>query len=143
MSVSKVPVAGCRTIQLEVKGDDRGSLIALESSIGIPFAIERVYYVFATKHGVSRGFHAHLRLRQWAVCVSGECTMLLDDGTVRTNIKLDRPDLALEIGPMVWHEMHDFSPDCVLVVLADATFDESDYIRNYDAFQSAVEAQRA
>ena len=69
--------------------------------------------------------------------------MLLDDGAARTHIKLDRPDLALEIGPMVWHEMHDFSPDCVMLVLADAPFDESDYIRNYDAFLNAVEAQRA
>lgn len=143
MSVTNVPAAGCRTIALEVKGDDRGSLIALESSIGIPFAIERVYYVFATKPGVSRGFHAHWKLRQWAVCLSGECTMLLDDGAARTHIKLDRPELALEIGPMVWHEMHDFSPGCVMLVLADAHFDESDYIRNYDAFLNAVEAHGA
>lgn len=143
MSVAIVPVSGCRLVDLEVKGDDRGSLIALESIAGIPFAIERVYYVFATKLGVSRGFHAHLKLRQWAICVSGGCTMLLDDGTTRTEVNLGRPDRALEIGPMVWHEMHAFSPDCVLLVLADAPYDESEYIRNYDAFQSAVKAQRA
>lgn len=34
----------------------------------------------------------------------------------------------------MWREMHDFSEDCVLVVLASELYDESDYIRNYDDF---------
>ena len=143
MSLAIEPVSGCRLVQLEVKGDDRGSLIALESIAGIPFAIERVYYVFGTKRGVSRGFHAHLKLSQWAVCVSGRCTMLLDDGTTRAEVELDRQDLALQVGPMVWHEMHAFSPDCVLLVLADAPYDESDYIRDHAAFVRLVKAQSA
>ena len=35
---------------------------------------------------------------------------------------------------MVWHEMYDYSSDCVLMVLADDFYDESDYIRNYADF---------
>ena len=35
---------------------------------------------------------------------------------------------------MVWHELHDFSEDCILLVLASDHYDESDYIRNYDQF---------
>jgi hypothetical protein len=30
--------------------------------------------------------------------------------------------------------MHEFSADCVLLVLASDFYDEQDYIRNYDAF---------
>lgn len=60
--------------------------------------------------------------------------MVLDDGRARSELRLDRPEVAVEIGPMVWHEMHDFSSDCIMAVLAEAPYDESDYIRDYDQF---------
>ena len=41
---------------------------------------------------------------------------------------------------MQWHEMYDFSPDCVLLVLASDIYDESDYIRDYDQFIAATKA---
>lgn len=126
----------CRLIDLEVKGDERGHLIALEALRNVPFAIRRAYLIYGTKAGVARGFHAHRRLNQLAVCVVGSCRMLLDDGRERREVVLGRPDLGLIIGPMVWHEMHDFSPDCVLLVLADDYYDEADYIRSIDEFRS-------
>ena len=126
--------ANCRTIELAVRGDERGSLIALEAATGVPFAIERVYYIFGTREGVVRGLHAHRRLTQWAVCVAGACTIDLDDGRTQQSVRLDRPDLALEIGPMVWREMRDFEPGTVLMVLADAPYDEADYIRDHAEF---------
>jgi len=30
--------------------------------------------------------------------------------------------------------MHDFSPDCVLMIFADAEYDEADYIRDREEF---------
>jgi len=125
---------GCRLISLSVRGDERGSLIPLERATGVPFDIARVYFIYGTQPGVSRGFHAHRQLRQLAICIAGSCTMVLDDGRKRTELRLDRPDAALEIGPMIWHEMHDFSPDCVIVVAADAPYSEGDYIRDYAEF---------
>src|SRR4051812_8026629 len=89
--VRSVP-ANCRLVELEVRGDERGSLIALEAATGVPFAIERVYYIFGTRAGVVRGLHAHHALTQWAVCLAGACTMLLDDGRQRSEVRLDRPD---------------------------------------------------
>lgn len=133
-------IGGCRLIDLEVKGDERGQLIALEALRNVPFAIRRAYFIYGTQAGVARGFHAHRRLWQVAACVSGGCRMLLDDGRDRREIELDRPNKALLIPPMVWHEMHDFSEDCVLLVLADDVYEESDYIRNYDDFRLAVRA---
>jgi dTDP-4-dehydrorhamnose 3,5-epimerase len=129
----QLPV-GCRLVPLAVRGDERGSLIALEQSTGVPFPIARVYFIYDTKEGVSRGFHAHRALRQLAVCVAGSCTMVLDDGRDRFEVRLDSPERGIEIGPMIWREMHDFSPDCVVAVLADAPYDEADYIRDYSAF---------
>ena len=115
-------------------GDDRGSLVALEGEKTVPFTIQRVYYLFGTKLGVSRGFHAHKKLQQVAVCVTGRCRMVLDDGQKREEVWLDSSIKGVSLPPMVWHEMHDFSPDCVLLVLASEHYDEADYIRSYEEF---------
>ncbi|BFM49634.1 FdtA/QdtA family cupin domain-containing protein [Marinomonas sp. THO17] len=115
-------------------GDDRGSLVALESQQSIPFDIKRVYYIFGTQEGVARGFHAHKQLKQVAVCVTGRCRMVLDDGKYREEVWLDSASKGILIEDMVWREMHDFSEDCVLLVLASEYYDESDYIRDYVEF---------
>jgi len=125
---------GCQLIDLPVRGDDRGSLVPIEGERDVPFAIKRVYTVLGTLPGVRRGFHAHRALQQAAVTVAGGCTMLLDDGHTQTRVRLERPDQLLTLPPMVWHEMEDFTPDCVLVVLADGPYDESDYIRDSAEF---------
>lgn len=65
--------------------------------------------------------------------------MTVDDGRTRASVKLDRPDVALTIPHLVWREMRDFSPDCVLLVLADSLYDEADYIRDYQEFLKAVD----
>jgi dTDP-4-dehydrorhamnose 3,5-epimerase-like enzyme len=121
-------------INFEIKGDERGSLIALEGNKNIPFDIKRVYYIFDTKSNVRRGFHAHKKLKQLLVCVAGSCKILLDDGKSKEEISLDNPSKGLLIESMIWREMFDFSPDCVLMVLADDIYDERDYIRQYDEF---------
>lgn len=121
-------------IDFPALGDERGSLVALEAEKSVPFMIKRVYYIFGTKAGVSRGFHAHRKLQQVAICITGSCRMILDDGQQRNEVLLNSPNKGLVIGDLVWREMHDFSEDCVLLVLASEHYDESDYIRNYDDF---------
>lgn len=121
-------------LSLPVLGDERGSLVVIESSRNVPFNIERVYYLLGTREGVARGCHAHRTLRQFAIAVHGSCTMLFDDGRERRQFILDRADRGILIPPMTWHELSDFSSDCVLLVLADAHYDEDDYIRDYSTF---------
>lgn len=133
-SLAKELISGCQLIDLDVKGDERGRLIALEEHRNVPFDVRRAYFIYGTQVGVSRGFHAHRRLRQLVTCVSGECRMLLNDGQRAIEVELDRPDRALLIAPMVWHEMHNFSSNCVMLVLADDFYDEADYIRCKDDF---------
>ena len=122
-------------------GDERGGLVVLEGNKDIPFDIKRVYYISGTQHGVSRGFHAHKELVQVAVCVSGKCKIVMDDGESREEVWLDSTEKGIVIPKMVWHEMHDFSADCVLLVLASNTYDESDYIRNYVEFSKLANMQ--
>lgn len=121
-------------------GDERGSLVALEAHKTVPFDVKRVYYIFGTQEGVSRGFHAHRALQQVAVCVTGKCRILLDDGQRSEEVWLDSPTKGLLIGDLVWREMHDFSVDCVLLVLASEHYDETDYIRSYDAFKQVLKS---
>ena len=125
-------------IEFPALGDERGSLVALESEKTVPFPIKRVYYIFGTNAGVSRGFHAHKRLQQVALCITGKCRMILDDGRQRDEVWLDSPNKGLIIGDLVWREMHDFSEDCVLLVLASEHYDEDDYMRDYDEFKNQV-----
>jgi dTDP-4-dehydrorhamnose 3,5-epimerase-like enzyme len=119
-------------------GDERGELITLEIGMEktVPFDIKRVYYIYHTAKGVSRGYHAHKELKQVAICISGKCKMILDSGDSREEVWLDTPKKGLLIESMIWREMHDFSEDCVLLVLASEHYDESDYIRDYQEYIS-------
>lgn len=138
----KEPVlADCWLTDLPVKGDERGRLVALAGGQEVPFAIARVYYIFDSEPDAPRGFHAHRNLQQYAVCVRGSLTMRLDNGRERRDVVLNRPDQALYIGSMIWREIHDLSPDCVLMVLADSPYDEADYIRDYNEFQALVRGE--
>lgn len=121
-------------IDLPDLGDERGGLSVIEGGITIPFMPKRIYYIYGTDSSVSRGFHAHKELEQMAVCVSGTCEMLLDDGVYRETVHMNSPKQVVMIPPMIWHEMHNFSKDCVLLVLASDHYNESDYIRSYQEF---------
>lgn len=122
-------------LPLQVHGDDRGSLVALETQKNIPFEIKRVYYLFDTSENVVRGFHAHKALKQVAIAVRGSCRFLLDDGEERIEVLLDNPAQGLLIESFMWREMSNFTKDCVLMVLADREYDESDYVRDYELFK--------
>ena len=132
--MSEILPLGCHLIPLIVRGDERGRLVAIEGLSDWPFAIARVYYVYGTTPGTTRGHHAHRALNQLAVAVAGSCTMLLDDGASKVSVRLDDPAVGLTLPSMVWHEMSDFSKDCVLMVLANGAYDETDYIRDHDDF---------
>ena len=115
-------------------GDDRGQLDALEEFKDIPFKIKRVYYMYDTGEGVRRGYHAHKNLEQILICIHGTCKILLDNGKEKKVVPLEKPYDVLNVANNMLRLMFDFSPDAVLLVLASESYDESDYIRNYDDF---------
>lgn len=125
-------------LQLQAYGDERGALIALEEGNNIPFDIKRVYYMFNTGAEVRRGLHAHKALKQVAIAVRGACRFLLDNGNEKIDICLDNPSQGLLIESCVWREIYNFTEDCVLMVLADKLYDESDYIRDYSEFKALI-----
>lgn len=125
-------------INFKSLGDARGELVAIEGGQSIPFDIKRTYCIFRTEEGVERGFHAHKELRQVAIAVSGFCDMVLDDGSESIEVRLDSPLKGLLIGPGFWRVMKNFSEDCVLLVLADQHYEESDYLRDYNDFKKWI-----
>lgn len=122
-------------------GDDRGQLIAIEEQKDLPFDIKRVYYIYDTLADVRRGFHAHKKLEQILICVSGSCKIHLDNGFDTAEVTLDKPYEGLYISNDMWREMYDFSEGAVLLVLASEYYDELDYIRNYEDFIRFVRAK--
>lgn len=127
-----------RLIEMNVHGDSRGKLVSLEGMKEIPFDIKRVYYMFDTSPNESRGFHAHKDLEQVIIAMDGACRFVLDDGTKKETVLLNRPDVGLYIGKNMWREMYDFSYGCKLVVLASEYYDENEYIRDYKQFLDSV-----
>lgn len=122
-------------------GDKRGNLVVLEGNSDVPFDIKRIYFMYGAVMGVKRGLHAHKELHQLVVCVAGHCRMTLDDGHRRDSIQLDDPLLALDLPPMLWHEMDEFSSDCILLVLANGYYDEADYVRDYSDFKALTQTE--
>ena len=131
-------VAGARTMPLPIHGDLRGSLVAAELEEVLPFRVRRVFVVFDVPSREVRGEHAHRRLEQFLVCTSGECSIVVDDGANRHEVRLDTPALGLYIPPMVWATQYRFSADAALLVLASESYDSDEYIRDYDEFLSLV-----
>ena len=125
-------------IEFDIKGDDRGSLIALEELKEIPFKIKRVYYIFDTKKGVIRGNHAHKSLKQVLICVKGSVKVKCEYESSIKEFYLDKPNVGLYIEDLTWHTMYNFSEDAVLVVLADSLYSDQDYIRDYSLFKKQI-----
>lgn len=135
-------VHACHLIDLPRIRDARGNLTFVEGLNHVPFDIRRVYYLYGMPRGSERGGHAHQRLEQLLVAVSGSFTVVLDDGTDKVHYHLSRSYAGLYIAPMVWRHLHNFSQDAVCLVLASAPYDESDYFRDYDSFRGAVHSER-
>tara|TARA_B100000965_G_C18933432_1_gene474038 strand:+ start:68 stop:475 length:408 start_codon:yes stop_codon:yes gene_type:complete len=121
-------------LTFNVISDERGRLVSLENNKNIPFAIERIYYLYDSNTEQDRGMHAHRKLKQLLICMSGSCEIEIDDASERRLYKLDSPSEGLFIDGVIWREIKFLTEETVLVVLADREYDEEDYIRDYEEF---------
>ena len=114
--------------------DARGSLTVIEGGRQVPFEIARVYYLYDVPASAMRAGHAHHRLQQLIIASSGSFDVNLDNGCERATLHLDRPYHGLLLRPMVWRTIDNFSGGAMCLVIASIPYDETDYIRDYDAF---------
>jgi acetyltransferase-like isoleucine patch superfamily enzyme len=127
--------AGARLIPLKVASDLRGSLAAIELGADLPFVPARFFAVFDVPSKDVRGEHAHRACEQVLVCLRGSVACIVDDGTERTQVRLDRPDVALYMPAMTWGTQYQYTDDAVLGVFASLPYDADDYIREYEQFR--------
>ena len=128
----------CRMVDLPKISDPRGNLTFIEGGRHIPFDIQRVYYLYDVPGGAERGGHAHKALSQLIVAMSGSFDVVLDDGSDKRRVHLNRSYNGLYICPMIWRELDNFSSGAVCMVLASNLYDEADYYRDYDEFVAAL-----
>lgn len=123
----------------KIRDDRDGNLIIAEAMKDIPFEIRRFYYINNLENSQSvRGLHAHRELSQVIFCISGSFVLALDDGNEKQKILMNKDNIGVILGPMLWHAMEDFSSGCVLLVVASDYYSEKDYIRDYDEFLNLV-----
>lgn len=127
-------VDDCRVIELPRVERARGNISYVESKKDVPFALQRVYYLYDVPGGQGRGGHAHCELQQLIVACLGAFDVVLDDGRQRRTVTLNRSYLGLYLYPGIWREIVNFTSGAICLVLASTPYDETDYIRGYDDF---------
>jgi len=135
-------LADCHLVNLPKIVDARGNLSFIEGERHIPFAIKRIFYIYDVPGGAERGAHAHRRLQQFVIAMSGSFDVVLDDGTRQQRFHLNRSYYGLYIAPMTWGYLDNFSTGSVALVLASEHYDETDYIRSYGEFLWSVKGKR-
>lgn len=132
--MNKPSVYDCTILPLRKIHNRGGNITIVEGEKNLPFEVKRIYYLYDIPSGENRGGHAHKELRQLIVATSGSFNVLLDDGTNKKIVTLNRPDYGLIIVPGIWRELMDFSSGAICLVLASHGYDEDDYIRDYKKY---------
>ena len=104
----------------------------------LPFDIKRVYYLYDIPSGAERGGHSHINQQEFLIAASGSFDVILNDGKATKTVTLNKPDKGLLIKQGVWRELNNFSSGAVCLVMSSDSFDERDYIRDYDDFLKSV-----
>jgi hypothetical protein len=127
-------VDDCRIISFKRISRPQGNLTPIENLRDVPFEIQRVYYLYDVPGGESRGGHAHRLLEQVIISAMGSFAVDVDDGCCSRRFYLNRAYYGLYIAKMIWREILDFSSGGICLVMASRSYEESDYIRDYDEF---------
>lgn len=137
-SITRLSVGNVTLHRFKLVRDLRGDLSVGEFSREIPFEPKRYFMVFNVPSEETRGEHAHRECHQFLICVKGSCSVVVDDGALRKEVKLDSPELGIHLPPMTWGIQYKYTPDAVLLVFTSEYYDASDYIREYSQFIELV-----
>ncbi len=132
--MKKSSVYDCEVRELPRIHHPSGNLTPITGEQEVPFAVQRVYYMYDIPGGETRGSHAHKDLYQLMVAASGSFDVRLDDGRVSRTFHLSRPHIGLYMPPGLWRTLDNFSSGAICLVLASRPYSERDYIREYQSF---------
>ena len=134
MKDKRPTVYDCEYIELPRVEIREGNITALNGGIDLPFDIKRVFYTYDIPGGVTRGGHAHLQCHEFLVAASGSFEVVLDDGVNKRIVMLNRPYYGLHILPGIWSAEQEFSSGSICLAMTSDTYDDNDYIRDYEDF---------
>ncbi len=112
--------------------NDSGNLVVFDYEKDLNKDIKRSFLVNCTKETI-RGRHAHKKLNQFLVCISGICRVIYKDGIAKGEVILENPNQILKIPNQIWAEQH-YLKNTSLLVMCDDIYREEDYIRDYKLF---------
>ena len=113
--------------------NELGNLYVFEYEKDLGKIIKRSFLVTCSEKA-HRGKHAHKKLTQFLVCITGRCKVICDDGLSKKEITLNSPHQLLKIPSQIWAEQFYQEKNTSLLVMCDDIFNENDYIRDYKLF---------
>ena len=131
-------VYDCSVYELPRIKNRAGNITPVHNNIEIPFGIKRIFYLYDIPGGESRGAHAHKECHQFLIAASGSFEVLLDDSKTKRIVHLNRPYVGLHIPPGIWASEINFSSGSICLVFASHTYNESDYLRDYDEYLTYI-----
>lgn len=129
---------GCRIIEFPSSADKRGTLSVAEASRSVPYQIARVFWIYDVPEGESRGNHSHNESAEVVVPVNGAFTMVVDDGNIRVEVRMDSPRRGILIPPGIWCELTNFAPNTVCIVFASHPYNAEGYTNSYEEFCNSL-----
>lgn len=134
-------VKGCKIIEIKKVVEQDGTLLVVEDeSNPVPFSVHRIFWVRDVAKGSRRGDHATKKTKLILIPVSGKCKVLVDDGENKEIVVMDDPAKGLYIDEMVWRSMFEFSPDCVMMAIADRKFEPGN--ETYDVYEEYLRVKK-
>ncbi len=129
-----ITVHDCKIMDLPRVQRKEINLTPVAGGLHLPFQIARVYYLYNVPAGKTRGGHAHKKLQQLIIPVTGSFDLILDDSQEKRKISLNQPNRGIYIPGHIWTEVVNLSAGSVCMVLASLPYDENEYIRDYGQF---------
>src|SRR5690606_24711345 len=120
-------------------GDDSLGYISVaqegQANKDIPFPIKRVYWIYNTPKSVERGNHALMKTDQVLVVIRGELHIALENTLGKKfDFTINKPNEGLFVPAGYW-KVISLSADAVLLSISSRTYEEDEYIRDYNAFK--------
>ncbi|MBK5720604.1 WxcM-like domain-containing protein [Dysgonomonas sp. Marseille-P4677] len=128
-------VFDCTLLEFPIIKNRAGNITPVHSNQNIPFAIERIFYIYDIPSGVKRGMHAHKYCHEVLIATSGSFEVELDDGTNKRTVLLNNPMIGLYIPPGVWATEKEYSSGAICLALASEKYKSEDYINTYSDFK--------
>lgn len=116
--------------------DPRGNLTFMQNEDQIPFLIKRTYWIYDVPGGQTRGGHAFKEQQEVIIALSGSFDVEVNDGKNTHVYLLNRSYTGLYIPAGIWRKMSNFSTNSLALVISSTSYDENDYIRNFEKFKA-------